>query len=307
MGTVQPGWLVAAALVYLTAFPLRALRWRRILWNQKALSLKEILVPVLVGYMANNLLPARAGEVYRAHFLGSRAQMSRSGAMGSIVVERTFDGLMLVAMILLIFFLFPQIHFLGGSVLIIAAFFVTLAVGILFYGLTAHRAQPAIDKGLKLLPSTLQKFIGQRLDFFLHGIRGVSTLGGGLTVSTYTVLIWLMEATAIALVVISFGEMLPLSGFLLLYVTTTLGTTLPSGPGYIGPYQYAFVLALGFFAISQETALAISVAAQVALLGSVTVIGLALLWREQLRKRRLPNQEESQSTNESKVKGKRGV
>jgi uncharacterized membrane protein YbhN (UPF0104 family) len=64
----------------------------------------------------------------------------------------------------------------------------------------------------------------------------------------------------------------------------TLGTTLPSGPGYIGPYQYAFVLALGLFAISREEALAISVAAQFALSGSITVIGLVVLWREWLRR-----------------------
>jgi glycosyltransferase 2 family protein len=76
LGTTQLGWLLVATLIYLSAFLVRALRWRRILRDQKALSLKETVVPVFLGYMANHLLPARAGEIYRAHVLGRRAHES---------------------------------------------------------------------------------------------------------------------------------------------------------------------------------------------------------------------------------------
>jgi uncharacterized protein (TIRG00374 family) len=118
LGTVRPGWLVAATSVYLSSFPVRALRWRLILRSQKALSLKELMPSLFVGYMVNNVIPARAGEIYRAHFLARRVRMSRSSVAASIVVERTFDGLMLVCVILLVFILFPQEHYLGGTGLI---------------------------------------------------------------------------------------------------------------------------------------------------------------------------------------------
>ena len=118
LGTVRPGWLIAATLVYLSSFPIRALRWRLILRVQKVLSLRDLLASVFVGYMANNVLPARVGEIYRAHFLGRRARMSRSGVAASIVVERTLDGLMLVCVILLVLVLFPQEHYLGGTALL---------------------------------------------------------------------------------------------------------------------------------------------------------------------------------------------
>ncbi len=72
-----------------------------------------------------------------------------------------------------------------------------------------------------------------------------------------------MEISAVALVMVSFGVSLPPGGYLLVYSLAALSTMLPSGPAYIGPYQYAFVLALGFFAISSETALAVSIAAQI--------------------------------------------
>jgi uncharacterized membrane protein YbhN (UPF0104 family) len=94
---------------------------------------------------------------------------------------------------------------------------------------------------------------------------------------------------------------LPLNGFLLVFVLSVLGATLPAGPGYVGPYQYAFVLGLGFFAISRETALAVSVAAQFALFGSVTVIGLVLLWREHLPFGPPPSAENSTRRDEPKM------
>ncbi len=111
-------------------------------------------------------------------------------------------------------------------------------------------------------------------------------------------MIWSIEACAIALVVLSFGAILPASGYLLVFALAALGTTLPSGPGYIGPFQYAFVLALGVFAVSPETALAISVAAQLALLGSVTVLGLAFLWRENMGAGPLPARTETEPEKE---------
>lgn len=298
LGTVQFGWLSAATLVYLSTFLVRALRWRQILRGQKALSFREVIVPVLVGYMANNVLPARTGEIYRAHFLGRRAGMSRSGVAGSIVVERTFDGLMLVSLILLLLVLFPDTYLIGGAALVSGLVFLALATGILFYGFAVDETHRVIDKVLEILPQKLEVFIGGRLKSFLQGVRGVSTVRGGLEAAAYTVLIWALEISAVTLSVISFGIALPLSGYLLVYALVALGSMLPSGPAYVGPYQYAFVLALGFFGISRETALAVSVGAQVALLGPVTVIGVILLWREQLRITPPPDQKESEPKEE---------
>ena len=209
--------------------------------------------------------------------------MSRSAAVGSIVAERTFDGVMLVGAILFVLFLYPEAGFLAGAALVTGFVFLALAAGIVFYGLATPGTHRSVERMVGLLPHRLQKIVAQRLMLFLEGLRSVSTTGGYLRTGVYTVLIWALEAAAISLTILSFGVVLPVGGYLLVYVMVTLGTTLPSGPGYIGPYQYAFVLALGFFAVSREEALAISVAAQFALSGSITVIGLLVLWREWLR------------------------
>ena len=281
--TVRPGWLVAATLVYLSSFPIRALRWRLILRVQKVLPLRELVAAVFVGYMANNILPARAGEVYRAHFLGRRAGISRSGVAASIVVERTFDGLILVCVILFVFVVLPQEDYLGGTALVTGLIFLALAAGLLFYSLKTDRAHRAIERGLELLPRALREHLVGRLSSFLQGIRGISTVRELLEAGVYTVFVWVLDACAIALVVASFGVTLPPVGFVLVFALVALSTTLPSGPGFVGPFQYAFVLSLGSFAVSRETALAVSVVAQLSLLGSVTFIGLVLLWIEHSR------------------------
>jgi uncharacterized protein (TIRG00374 family) len=261
--------------------------------------------PVFVGYMANNVLPARAGEIYRAHFLGRYVQMSRSGVAASIVVERAFDGLMLVGVILVVFALFPQAHFLGIAALVTGLTFLALAAGILFYSLAVDRSQKVIDLLIGILPDFLRKSVGVRLGFFLRGIRGLSTAGEFSAAGGYTILVWLLEACAVALVVVSFQISLPLAGFVLVFALAALSTTLPSGPGYVGPYQYAFVLGLGYFAVSRETALAVSVTAQLALLGSVTLIGLVLLWHTQLRRDAVPEGENRGIGEELETRGGR--
>lgn len=271
-----------AVLVYLASFPVRALRWQLILRAQKAISLGDIIVPVFVGYMANNVLPARTGEIYRAHFLGRRVRTSRSGVAASIVVERAFDGLMLVVTIVLVFAFFPQAHFVGAAALVTVAGFLALAAVIVAYGLAAERAHRVLDRGLERLPQALRERVEHRMRVFLRGIGGVSTVRESLIVGALTALVWILEACAIAVVVVSFGVYLPPSGYLLVFALAALSTTLPSGPGYVGPYQYAFVLSLGNFAVPREASLAVSVGAQIALLGSVTAIGLALLLREKV-------------------------
>jgi uncharacterized protein (TIRG00374 family) len=291
--TVRPVLLGAAAVAYLAAFPVRALRWRLILQAQKVFSWKEILVPVFVGYMANNLLPARTGEIYRAHFLGRRAQVSRSGVAASIVVERTFDGLMLVVVILLVLVLFPHTAFLSGATFVTGLVFLALAAFILLHSFATDKSHRLVNRGLALLPRAIKERLRDRPETFFRGIRGISTARDLTVASGYTACIWLLEACAIALVLASFRVSVPLDGFVLVYALVALSTTLPSGPGYVGPYQYAFVLSLGSFAISGETALAVSVAAQLAFFGSVTAIGLTLLWREQLRSGWYPNRESS--------------
>jgi hypothetical protein len=79
--------------------------------------------------------------------------------VGSIAVERAFQGQMLVCLVLLLVVLFPNTRFLGGVALTTGLVFLALAAGILFYGFAVDGTHRAIDKVLGILPQKLGEFI----------------------------------------------------------------------------------------------------------------------------------------------------
>ena len=94
-------WYVAPAVVVLfLSFFLRCYRWSILMRPVAAISPRRLFSYSIIGYMANNLIPARAGELIRAYVLGERERVSTMGTLGAIAVERLFDGCVLVLMLL---------------------------------------------------------------------------------------------------------------------------------------------------------------------------------------------------------------
>src|SRR6202043_3675534 len=79
---------------------LRAFRYHFILLSRISISAWELFPILSIGYMANNLLPARAGELVRAYVLGERHHVSKMFSLGTIAVERLFDGLALIGILI---------------------------------------------------------------------------------------------------------------------------------------------------------------------------------------------------------------
>src|SRR5689334_7997824 len=99
LSRVQPGWLIAGVATYWVALALRSWRWRILLAPVRRLAFGQVFYGLLVGYAANNLLPARLGELVRADFVGRRYRITRLSVVGTIVVERLFDVVVFVGFI----------------------------------------------------------------------------------------------------------------------------------------------------------------------------------------------------------------
>ena len=89
-------FIVPGLGLYLISVLFRTLRWQYLLAPMKALAVKRLYPVVVVGYMANNILPVRLGEVVRAYYVGEREKVSKVAALATIAVERVFDGLTLL-------------------------------------------------------------------------------------------------------------------------------------------------------------------------------------------------------------------
>src|SRR3990170_6531590 len=111
-------WVAPAIAVWFLAAIVRSLRWHYLLRGLASLSTATLYPIVIIGYMANNLLPLRTGEIVRAYVLGERHKVSKMSTLGTIAVERVFDGVVLVSFLLL-----------GGAILGLNSELRALAVG----------------------------------------------------------------------------------------------------------------------------------------------------------------------------------
>jgi len=82
--------LLAVPVIFFSHF-LRALRWRYLMDPIKRVDVASLFSALLIGYMANILMPAHLGEFLRAYVLGKKRGVSASSTFATIVVERVID------------------------------------------------------------------------------------------------------------------------------------------------------------------------------------------------------------------------
>ena len=176
-------YVVPAIAVYFVALYFRAYRWGFLLRPLRSLSTRRLFPVVAVGYMANNLLPVRLGELGRSYYLARREPVSASTALATIIVERVFDGLVLL-FLLVVAALFLPVAGLSDRVsdavrlpvplvaVVVALPFMaalTAMIGIALYPATAGRVVVALTRPL---PAGLQAESEWTAGGLLRGLPG---------------------------------------------------------------------------------------------------------------------------------------
>ena len=248
-----------------------------------------VMPATLIGYMANNVLPLRAGEVVRVYVVARR--WSRAGAMpmaqafwlvlATLVVERVFDSLTLVLIIGVLLFLVPVPPALEWAAGILLAVDV-VAIAVL---VTAARA-PAIARRLVDRLSRRRPALGQRLlpvfETALRGLEGVRTPRHALPLVAWTLAAWALPAGAAWAMLRAMHVDLPLVAGWVVLAAVGLGVSVPSAPGYVGVFHAAVALALGIFGVPPATAVGYALLFHASQFVPITLIGWAALLREQV-------------------------
>lgn len=281
---VNPIWLLPAGVAFAASIWVRVLRWRTILERVMPVSTSETAEVLIIGCAANNILPARTGEVVRAVLLRRRHGESMMTALGTIVVERVFDGLILALM------LAGTLAYLGSNAvlrnvaLLAGAAFGGVALVLVALALAPMLTRRLIDAVLSVPP----KAIGEPVQAIAaRFIDGLTLLGGAKTwgvVALASAATWLLEAAAYWSIGVGFG--LPLSPvvFLAICGAANLTVAVPSTSGSIGPYEYLVVVVVTAFGagITESTATAYAFGVHAFVLIPVTLVGVLLLWRRDL-------------------------
>ena len=107
MKKVDYWYIIPVILLNLIGFLFRSLRWKYLIEPVKIIRLLNLFSSVMIGFMANNVLPVRLGEIVRAYSIGKMEKISRSSAFATVVVERVLDIFFILLVFLILFFLFP--------------------------------------------------------------------------------------------------------------------------------------------------------------------------------------------------------
>jgi uncharacterized protein (TIRG00374 family) len=269
--TADPRWIVALLAFVVVDVLLRALRWRVLLSPLAAVPYPTTLASLLVGYLANNVLPARLGEVVRSHDLGTRTGLSRSMILGTIVIERVVDTMVVVSIAAISILVLSVRGIVASAVLVGFALTALLVVGIAI-GMYAHRL-PGADRVRTFLsrwPRVRQMLVRLRDGLSVAGNVRAMAIAVALSLASWTCTVFAFAAAAQAV-----GVQPTLGQAALLAAGTNLATAVPAGPGYVGTFELAVVTIAASVGIDREQALAFGILVHVATL-AVTSIGGAI-------------------------------
>ncbi len=269
---VRPGWLAPVLATIAVRFWLTALRWQVLLRPVKRVGLHRLFGVTLIGFMANNLLPARMGELVRAYALGRSEALSKSLSFATIVLERVFDGFTLLAFLVVgALSLRPEPWLVWSAAASFGLYLGALA------GLLWLRSGRGRGRLLAWLPAGLARRAGGLLDSFALGLDVLRDARALLAVAALSLAIWLTSALGLHAMFLAFGLGLPPYASLLVLAIVAVAILLPSAPGYVGTLQIGTVAGLALFSVPEATALSLAILYHAVHYIPVTAAGLAYL------------------------------
>jgi len=274
-------WILPGVVVYFFAVWARTWRWHYMLRPLKSVQLGRLFPVVCIGYMGNNVYPARAGELIRAYVLRRKEEVSISASLATIVVERIFDG---VVMLLFVFISLPLtplpdwLHqvVVGGSLLFFGAL-----MAFFFIAASPERSQKLYNWAIaRLVPERLQAPVRGFADRFMEGLHCLRSGRDVVMIFVTSLIIWLAETVKYWFVTYAFGFTTPFWVLMLMNGVVNLATTLPAAPGYIGTFDTPGIKVLVNFGIGDEIATAYTLVLHAALWLPITLLGAFYMWRE---------------------------
>lgn len=256
--------------IYLISYLLRAMAWRTIL--KEAASFQQVFLTMNVGYLLNNILPFRLGELGRAFLLG-RDSLGFWRVFSSILIERAFD--MIIASSLLLGSLpFVLESTRTGNVALLVGSVVSLGLFTL-YLLASNKewVSRQFERLASRWPLILRLGEG-RLEAFLEGLEALTKIGRFTRVFAWMVSSWGLAILTQYLILRSFYQNAQVLHVVFGFGVSSLGVAVPSSPSYIGVYEAALVGALSLFGIPPSTAFAHALTSHVLYVVVTGVFGL---------------------------------
>ena len=270
LSTADPVWIGVMVLTVLLDIGARAARWRWLLRPIKVVPYRRMLGYTYVGYLANNILPARLGELVRSHAAGEGEGLSRATVLGTVVVERVVDTVIVVGLAAFAVVVLSVRGVMSSAVLLGAAFVSLLVLG-LALAMALHRL-PGADRVVAYVerwPKIIE--LARRLREGLAVAGRPGTLAGALG---FSVIAWGASITTALAAGQALDVELTVAEATLLTAGVSLATIVPSGPGYVGTFELTAVSILTTFGIDPDTGFALALLIHAMILAVTTIGGI---------------------------------
>jgi len=229
--------------------------------------------------MAISLLPVRMGELARPYLISQKSTIKMGSSLATIVVERIFDMLTLMMVLLLILMMVKLPAWIFRSACSILLIVIPLFLVLIFLAVKRDVSVKSIDRIIGKLPKTLSSRLMRLLHSFLDGLQILPDLKKIFYLASLSALIWFLVGLSTYILFSSFESMLGLSlaAAYVVLVITALGVTLPTAPGFVGNYHFSCVLALTIFGIPKTDALTFAILLHFIQVMVTIVLGLIFL------------------------------
>lgn len=276
----QAAWemvLLALIATSMTSM-LKALRWRFLLEPaQKRISYYNTLMSFMVGQVFNALFPARAGELSRIYIVGEMG-ISRAFVVGTIFLEKILDMISYTLLIIWMLVWIPHPAWLSqsGWAFALATFVFLTALLVMFF--RKREFLGWLKKKSGRLPAPMGAYGIDQVQTGLNSISILESKGSLVVLGTITFGIWTMAVLTNFLTFQAVDIDMPVAGAVVLLIILQAGIALPAVPGNFGVFEYACILALAIFGVSQEVALSYGLLLHAIVLLPVIISGLLSLW-----------------------------
>lgn len=271
LGRSQPLLLPLVLLPFAVDITLRTIRWRVLLARDPRPGYRNTFRYLVIGYLANTLLPARLGELVRAHLLGTREAVGPTRALGSIAMERGLDVAAAAS-------LGAIACSLAGVPASIVTALATLAIvsGAVVVGLAVvprRLVRRLVDDLVLRSGSGLTARIAHGAGRFVHGLLDAAEPWRIAVCFPLSLAAWLVTSGVFVVTSASLGLSLGPAAIVACVVAANLGAAIPSAPAGVGPYEFGVVVIATAVGIDAPSALAFGLLSHACTIIPVSVVG----------------------------------
>jgi len=283
---IRPIYLLLAVVIYIFGLWIRAYRWKFLVNPVKQIPSKRLFPIMIIGYMANNVLPLRMGDIYRAYVLGEKENISKSASLATIVVERLFDGLAMI-MFLVIGLFALQSHPLFTPherffIFLLSILLLTLFFFFMIMIWKRNLAESVLHWASGCLPSRFGSKCQRWSSAFLDGLTVLRNGSVTIIVLGLSLFSWLIEAVMYLFVGYGMQLVIPYYAGPIILAVSNLGMMIPSSPGAIGTFEYFFARSAVLFSVDSTVALSYAILVHALWWLPITILGFIYMTKEHI-------------------------